>query len=134
MSTHALRTSEAPATLRAFGFLDLVILAVALPVFLLAGFPLLGYAAAAIGWLVQRGIRALLARRAEASDDVRAVVGFAAVSMLARGWLMALTILGVGLVDEDAGLAAAILVLAMFTVYFTGQAILRPFDHPGSAK
>ena len=134
MSTHVLGTSEAPATLRAFAYLDLAILALALPVFLVAGLPLIGYAAAAAGWLVQRAIRALLTRRAEASDDLRAVVGFNAVSMLTRGWLMALVVLGVGLVDEDAGLAAAVLVLAMFTVYFTGQVILRPFERPRGAR
>ncbi|MCW2959367.1 MAG: hypothetical protein JWP18_2170, partial [Solirubrobacterales bacterium] len=35
-------------------YLDLVILALALPVFLLADFPMLGYAAAAAAWIVQR--------------------------------------------------------------------------------
>ena len=39
----------------AIRFLDLVLLAVALPVFLVAGLPMLGYAAGAAAWLVQRG-------------------------------------------------------------------------------
>ena len=38
-------------------YLDLVLLAVALPVFLLAGLPMLGYAGAAVAWLLQRGIQ-----------------------------------------------------------------------------
>ncbi len=35
--------------------LDLVVLALALPIFIAADFPLLGYAAGAVAWLVQRG-------------------------------------------------------------------------------
>jgi hypothetical protein len=109
--------------------LDLVVLALALPVFVAAGFPLAGYAAGGGAWLVQRGIQVLLERRAKASDDPRTVVGITAASMIGRGWLVALTIFGVGVaVDRDAGLAAAVLVIVLFTVYFTTSMILRPFD------
>jgi hypothetical protein len=45
--------------------------------------------------------------------------------MLVRGWLVALTILLVGLGDNSAGLAAAVLVIALFTVYFNVNLILR---------
>src|SRR5438093_4908828 len=37
-----------------FRYLDLVVLALAFPVFVVAGFPLLGYAAGAVAWLLQR--------------------------------------------------------------------------------
>jgi hypothetical protein len=109
-------------------YLDLVLLAVALPVFLVAGLPMLGYAAGGVAWLVQRGIQILLNRRAAASDDPRTVVGIVAGSMIGRGWLVALTIFAAGLVDEEAGLAAAVLVIVLFTAYFTVSMILRPFD------
>ncbi len=99
--------------------LDLVLLVVALPVFLLAGLPMLGYAAGAAVWLAQRGIQVALNRRAAASEDPRADVGLTAGSMIGRGWLVALTIFGVGLSDNDAGLSAAVLVIALFTAYFT---------------
>jgi hypothetical protein len=108
--------------------LDLLVLALALPVFLAAGFPMLGYAAGAAAWLVQKWIRHVLTRRAAAADDPRTTVGLMAGSMIGRGWLVALTIFGVGLADNDAGLSAAVLVIALFTVYFTMQMILRPFD------
>jgi hypothetical protein len=114
-------------------YLDLVVLALALPIFIAADFPLLGYAAGAAAWLVQRWISYVLTRRAAASDDPRTTVGLMAGSMIGRGWLVALTIFGVGLVDNDAGLAAAVLVIALFTVYFTMQMILRPFER-GSAQ
>jgi hypothetical protein len=108
--------------------LDLVVLVIALPIFIAAGFPLLGYAAAAVVWLVQKGIQVVATRRAQASDDPRTTVGLLAGSMIGRGWLVALSIFGVGLSDEDAGLAAAVLVIALFTVYFTTSMILRPFE------
>ena len=125
MSTHALGTSE---PLRAIRYLDLAVLALALPVFVLAGFPLLGYAVGAAAWLVQRAIQILLERRAAASDDPRMVAGLLTGSMIGRGWLVALAIFGVGLAEREAGLAAAVLFIALFTVYFSARIVLRPFD------
>ena len=109
-------------------YLDLVLLAVALPIFVVAGLPMLGYAAGAAAWLVQRAIQIALYRKAAAADDPRTVVGIAAGSMIGRGWLVALTIFAAGLNDEDAGLAAAVLVILLFTAYFTVSMIMRPFD------
>jgi hypothetical protein len=112
--------------------LDLAILVVALPIFLVADWPLGGYAAGAGAWIVQRVIADVLARRAAASDDPRTVVGLTAGSMIGRGWLVALTIFGAYLVagsDDDVGLAAAVLVVVLFTAYFTVSLILRPFEN-----
>jgi hypothetical protein len=111
-------------------YLDIVILILALPVFLVAGLPMLGYAAAAVAWIVQRAIQVVLQRKALASDDPRTVVGIAAGSMIGRGWLVALTIFAAGMVDNDAGLAAAVLVIVLFTAYFTVSMIMRPFEKP----
>jgi hypothetical protein len=111
-------------------YLDLAILAIALPIFVLAGWPLLGYAAAAFAWLVQRAINEVLSRRAAASDDPKTVAGLIAGSMIGRGWLVALTIFAAGMEDNDAGLAAAVLVIVLFTAYFTVSMIMRPFDNP----
>jgi hypothetical protein len=118
----------------AIRFLDLVLLAVALPVFLLGGLPMLGYAAGAAAWLVQRGLQLLLKRKAVAAGDPRTTVGIAAGSMIGRGWLVALTIFAAGLADEDAGLAAAVLVIVLFTAYFTVSMIMRPFDIENSRQ
>jgi hypothetical protein len=112
--------------------LDLVLLALALPIFLIAGWPLLGYAAGAVAWIVQRVIAELLGRRAAASDDPKTVVGLTAGSMIGRGWLVALTIFGAYLLagSKDAvGLAAAVLVVVLFTAYFTVSLIFRPFEN-----
>jgi hypothetical protein len=118
----------------ALRYFDLVLLALALPVFLLGGLPMLGYAAGAAAWLVQRGVQVLLNRKAVASDDPRTTVGIAAGSMIGRGWLVALTIFAAGLKHEDAGLASAVLVIVLFTAYFTVSMIMRPFDIENSRQ
>jgi hypothetical protein len=114
--------------LRALRHLDVVVLALALVVFAAAGLPLLGWAGAAFGWLVQRGVQALVVRRAKESKDVRTVAGLMTGGMIARGWIVAGSIFAVGLVEREAGLTAALLAIALFTVYFTSQMFTRPFE------
>jgi hypothetical protein len=110
-------------------YLDLVVLALALPVFLAAGLPMAGYLAGGGAWLLQRGIQAWATRRAESATDARSTVGILAGSMIGRGWMVAIIVFLVGITQGDnAGLAAAVLVVALFTVYFTVNMILRPFD------
>jgi hypothetical protein len=57
---------------------------------------------------------------------VRTSVGLTAASMLVRGWLVAFALFAVGLRDNEAGLAAAVLFLFLFSIFFTMQAIVRP--------
>jgi hypothetical protein len=112
--------------------LDLVLLVIALPIFVVAGWPLGGYAAGAVAWLAQSAIDHYTSRRAAASDDPRTVVGLTAGSMIGRGWLVALTIFGAYLIagsDDAVGLAAAVLVVVLFTAHFTVSLILRPFEN-----
>ena len=107
---------------------DLVLLALALPVFLLAGWPLGGYAVAAGAWLAQRGIQVAASRRVARADrrgDRRAALGILAGATLARVWLIALAVLLVGLAEREAGLAAALLSTALFTVYLAAQFAVR---------
>jgi hypothetical protein len=114
---------------------DLVLLALALPAFLVAGWPLLGYAVAAGAWLAQRGIHLVATRRVRrsiASGDRRAALGIMGASTLGRVWLIALAVLIVGLVDREAGLAAALLSAALFTLYF-GSQVLDRLLHPEGA-
>ena len=128
LSTHALKASDTPMPLRMMRYVDLALLALALPVFLAADLPLLGWGGAAVGWLLQRGVQMAIESRARASDDPRTVAGLLTGSMIARGWIIAGSIFVVGLSDREAGLSAAILSITLFTFYFTGQLIGRPFE------
>jgi hypothetical protein len=114
--------------LRVMRYLDLVVLVLALGIFVAADLPLLGWAAAAGAWLLQRGVQHLIERRARASNDPRTVAGLLTGSMIMRGWMVAGTIFVVGLSEREAGLSAAILAITLFTFYFTGQMIARPFE------
>ena len=133
MSTHALRTADAPMALRALRHLDLIVLALALVIFLAAGLPILGWGVAAAAWLAQRAISIVIERRARAATEPRVVAGLMVGSMLTRGWLVALSILGAGLAERKAGLAAAVLFLLLFTLHLSTNFALRPFDKEGSA-
>lgn len=100
--------------------MDLAVLAIALPIFIAAGIPILGWVTGAGLYVGQRLIRALAERKAEQADDPRATVGLLAGSMIARGWIVAGAILAVGLTtDSETGLSAAVLFLATFTVALT---------------
>ena len=118
-------------------YVDLVVLAAALAVFLLGGLPLLGFAAGAGVWLVQRGIQALAERRANselAAGNRQRAMATVAVSTLGRVGLMATAVLVVGLVEREAGLTSALLVLVLFTVSFAAQGIAHLFDEPEAGK
>ena len=123
-------------TTLAVGYADLAVLALALPAFLLAGWPLLGYAVGAGAWLLQRGIQIAATRRVtrvERRGDRRAALGILAGATLARVWLIALAVLLVGLAEREAGLAAALLSAALFTVYLAAQFAVRLFS-PGEVR
>jgi len=130
--THALKASAAPMPLRLLRFLDFAVLLLALPIFVAADLPMLGWAGAAVGWTVQRLVQLGIEKRARESDDPRTVAGLLTASMIARGWIVAGSIFVVGLSEREAGLAAAILSITLFTFYFTSQMITRPFEEPKS--
>jgi len=114
-------------------YVDLLVLAAALAVFLLGGLPMLGYAVAAAAWLAQRGIQTLAGRRAQAellAGNRQKAMGIIAATTLGRVWLMATAVLLVGLAEREAGLSAAVLVLVLFTVSFAAQGFAHLFGEP----
>jgi hypothetical protein len=130
LSTHAIETSETGTGMRIARNVDLIVLALALPLFLAAGWPILGWITGAGAWIIQRVVRDFLAARARKADDPRSIVGYMAGSLIGRGWLCAIIIFGVGFATEDAvGLGAAVLFVATFTFYLTVSLILRPFEN-----
>lgn len=114
--------------------LDLVLLALTLPLFLLADLPMLGWGAGAAAWLLQRGVQVLLTRKAASSDDPRVVVGVTVGGTIARGWLVAILIFAAGSAQNSAGLAAAVLVVVLFTAYFMVGMFTRPFQANGAHR
>jgi hypothetical protein len=118
----------------ALRYLDLVLLAVALPVFLAADLSMTAYAVVAGVWLLLYGIE-IGANRAIAGAverrDRRAAMGWLGATGLARAWVVALAVLVVGLAaGKHAGLAAAVLALILFTVHLGTRVLLRLLSPP----
>ena len=109
--------------------LDLVFLAISLPVFLLGGLPMVAWGIIAAAWIIQRYVRGWAMRKARETEDARTLVGLLAGSLIGRGWFVALSIFACGMIfGSKAGLSAALLAVALFTVMFTVEMIFRPFE------
>jgi hypothetical protein len=115
-------------------YVDLLLLAAALAVFLLGGFPLLGYGVAAAVWLSQRAVQVFASRRSQAelkAGNRQRAMGIVAATTLGRVWLMSTAVLLVGLAERQSGLASAVLLLVLFTVSFAAQGLAHLFaDEP----
>lgn len=138
LSTLAIDTSErldgGGRVLAALRYADLGLLALALPAFVLYGWPLLGYGVLAGAWLAQRVVHLMASRhaaRAVARGDRRGALGALAGATLARVWITSLAILLVGLAEREAGLAAAVLAAVLFTAYLSSQLVVRLFAEGG---
>jgi hypothetical protein len=99
---------------------DLVLLALALVLFVVADLPPLGWVTAAGIWALWRGIEWWTERKLRDERDPKRLAGIAAGSLVGRGWLLGLILLGAGLAtDREVGLTAALTLVALFTVHFT---------------
>jgi hypothetical protein len=115
---------------------DLMVLVAALAVFVLAGWPMLGFAVGAAARLAQRGIQVLAGRRvaiALANGNRQRAMGTLAATTLGRVWLMVTAALLAGIADREAGLAAAVLLVVLFTVSFAAQGIAYLLEPEGEA-
>ena len=113
----------------AIRYFDLVLLVAALPVFLAADLPIAAFIVIAAVWLVQHGIEIAADRssaRALAAGNRRAAMGWIGATALARVWIITLAVLLVGVLDsKEAGLAAAVLAVILFTVHFGTRLLAR---------
>jgi hypothetical protein len=83
-------------------------MALALPVFLVAGWPLSGWVVAAVLWVGSQAFGLLLARISPSSENV-AASGVLAFGMMFRMLAVLVVLLVVVASDKDVGLAAALL-------------------------
>lgn len=124
----------APLAVRLLGYLDIWLLICALPIFVGANLPILGWVGGTAAYVVQRLLSELLKRSAAQSDDLPSFLGVMVGGVIARGFFVAIAIFGVGMINGNAGAAAGILFLAAFTVYFTMSLILRPYSGKDGLK
>ena len=114
-------------------WLDVILVVLAAPFVVLMGLPVLGYAVGALAWILNRGIGVWVERMAARQGDVRRAVGLNLGALIARSWLVGLSILAVGLAGErEDGLTAAVLLLAAFTLYFVTSLLTRSLEGKAS--
>jgi hypothetical protein len=116
-------------------YADLALLALALPVFLLTGLPIVGWLGVTAGWVAQRAVQYWAGSRMTHADGRASALRLIAGSFMARLWLVTIAILLVGLLaDDEAGLSAAVLAAVLVTANLAGEALTRasgPADAEG---
>jgi hypothetical protein len=118
----------------ALRYIDLVLLWLTVPLALVLGAPQLGVLLAAGVWTIQRAVALVVDRKAIARETARAAIGLNMATMFVRLWLVVCTIVvaGVGGSRED-GVAAAGVLLVVFTISLAATLLLRSLSRPGGA-
>jgi hypothetical protein len=105
------------------------IIALALPIFAIAGWPLDAWALAAVLWVASELFAAVLTRLPDSPDNL-AAAGMRGIGTTSRALLVGIVLVIVTVSNETVGLAAAVLYAIAFTVelgvglatYFGGEA------------
>lgn len=115
----------------ALRYVDLVLLWLTVPLALALGAPALGVVLAAVVWTVQR-IAALKVDERARGRDARQALGLNMVTMIVRMWLVAATVVVAGVAgSREDGVAAALVLLIVFTVSFAATLLNRSLTRPG---
>ena len=105
------------------------IIALALPIFAVAGWPLAGWALGAVLWVASEIFAAVLTRLPNGPDNL-AAAGMRGIGTTSRALLVGIVLVIVTVSNESVGLSAALLYAIAFTVelgvglatYFGGEA------------
>ncbi len=112
-------------------FPDILALTIALPVFIAADFAVVGWVVAAVAWLASSALIIFMQLRAARATEARHQVGLVVGGSLARAWIAAAGILIAYLIGgDDAGLACALLLILLFTIYFFNKMITHMITTP----
>ena len=106
------------------------VVALALPVFLLAGWDVRGWALGALVWAGSQGIGLLLNKAGIGEPTLRGS-GIAAFGMMGRGIVLVLVLIAVAVVDPSLALAGALVYAAAYTAELVTSLALY---YSGSAK
>jgi hypothetical protein len=92
-----------------------VVIALALPVFLAAGWSLAGWALAAVLWLAAQALTLLLTRVRPGAGNL-AASGVVGISMMFRAVAVGVVVIAVAATDPEVGVAAALLYALAYTL------------------
>ncbi|MBJ7459599.1 MAG: hypothetical protein JHD02_10460 [Thermoleophilaceae bacterium] len=112
-------------------FPDFIALGIALPIFIMADLPIVGWVVAAVTWFGSSALIIFMQMRAAQATEPRHQVGLVVGGSLARAWIAAAGILAAYLIGGDeAGLACALLMIGLFTIYFFNKMITHLISTP----
>jgi hypothetical protein len=94
-----------------------IVVAAALPIFLIAGWPIAGWALAAVLWVVAQLIGRVIRRMPLGVDNVP-TSGVAAMGRMVRTITVGVVLVAVTVSDQSVGLSAALVYAAAFSVEF----------------
>jgi hypothetical protein len=92
-----------------------VVIGLALPVFLAAGWPLAGWGLAAVLWLAAQALSVLLTRLRPNAGNL-AASGVVGISMMFRAVAVGVVVIAVAASDPEVGVAAALLYALAYTL------------------
>ena len=92
-----------------------LVIALALPVFLAAGWPLAGWALGSVLWLAGQGLSLLLARMKPGASNV-AASGVVGISMMFRAIAVGVVVIAVAASDAELAIAAALVYALAYTL------------------
>jgi hypothetical protein len=92
-----------------------VVIALALPVFLAAGWPLAGWGLAAVLWLAAQALTLVLMRLGPGAGNL-AASGVVGISMMFRAVAVGVVVIAVAATDPDVGVTAALLYALAYTL------------------
>ncbi len=111
--------------------LDLIALAIALPIFIVLDLTLMAYLVAAGMWLLSRLVHAVAERKAKENLQAgkrNSAMGTIAATSLGSAWVMALAVLVAGVISRDVGLYAAILLVIVFTLNLVSRGLVHLYQ------
>lgn len=94
-----------------------IVVAAALPIFLIAGWPVLGWALAAVLWVAAQLIGRVIRRMPLGMDNVP-TSGVAAMGRMVRTITVGVVLVTVTVADQSVGLSAALVYAVAFSVEF----------------
>ena len=108
-----------------------VVIVLALPVFLAAGWPLAGWGLAAVLWLAAQVLSLVLTRLRPGEGNL-AASGVVGISMMFRAVAVGVVVIAVAATDPEVGISAALLYALAYTLEFALSLVSYFGNEPAS--
>jgi hypothetical protein len=128
VSLSASSPSDSPSEshVRVLRYFDVVLIAVAAPIMLLIGVPVVGYLVGAGAWIALRAVGVAVERMVSATSDAGRQISLRMTFMFSRLFLLALAVIAARGTSKNDGLTALVVIAVAFTLSLGAMAGTRP--------